>query len=78
MKANELARKLFSREGDSLFNPHLSIMYVPFPAETKEEIISKVGREFNVRFEVNSIYLRSDKRLPHEWKLIKKIPLGRN
>lgn len=78
MKANELARKMFSREGDLSFNPHLSIMYGPFPAETKEEIISKVGREFNVSFEATSIYLWSGKGLPHEWKLIKKIPLGRN
>ena len=78
MKANELARTMFSREGDPPFNPHLSIMYEPFPAETKEEIISKIGREFNVGFEVNNIYLWSDKGLPHEWKLIKKIPLGRS
>ena len=78
MKANELARKMFGRGGNPPFNPHLSIMYGPFPAGTKEEIISKVGREFNVGFEVNSIYLWSDKGLPHEWKLIKKIPLGRN
>jgi 2'-5' RNA ligase len=77
MEANELARKMFGREGDLPFNPHLSIMYGPFPAETKEEIISKVGREFNVSFEVNGIYVWSDKGLPHEWKLIKKITLGR-
>lgn len=78
MKANELARKMFGREGDLPFNPHLSIVYGPFPAETKEGIISKVGGEFNVSFEVNSIYLWSDNGLPHEWKLIKKIPLARN
>ncbi len=78
MKADELARKMFGRENDSPFNPHLSIMYGQFPAETKEEIISKVGREFNVSFEVDSIYVWSDKGLPHEWKLIKKIPLEKN
>jgi len=78
MKANELARKMFGRESDPPYNPHLSIMYGQFPAETKEEIISKVGREFNVSFEVESIYVWSDKGLPHEWKLIKKIPLGKN
>lgn len=78
MRANELARKMFGREGDPPFNPHLSIMYGPFPAETKEEIISEVGREFNVSFEVDSIYVWSDKGLPHEWKLIKKIPLEKN
>jgi hypothetical protein len=53
-------------------------MYGPFPSGTKEEIISKVGREFNESFKVDSIYVWSDKGLPHEWKLIKKIPLGKN
>lgn len=78
MKANESARKMFGREGGHPYNPHLSIIYGPFSAQTKEEIISKVGREFNVSFEVSNIYAWSDKGLPHEWKLIKKIPLGRN
>ena len=78
MKANELARKMFRRGGDLPYNPHLSIIYGPFPAETKEEIISKVGREFNADVEVNSIYVWSDKGLPDEWRLIRKIPLGMN
>ncbi len=78
MKANVLARKLFGREGGPPYNPHLSIMYGKYSPETKEEIISKVGREFNVIFEVKNIYVWSDKGLPHEWELIKKIPLGKN
>jgi len=78
MKTNESARKIFDREGGRPYNPHLSIIYGPFSAQTKEEIISKVGREFNVSFEVSNVYAWSDKGLPHEWKLIKKIPLGRN
>ncbi len=77
MKANQLARKMFGREDDPPYNPHLSIIYGPFPSETKEEIISKVGREFNESFKVDSIYVWSDKGLPHGWKLIKKIPLGK-
>jgi 2'-5' RNA ligase len=68
MKANELARKMFGREGDRPYNPHLSILYGPFPAETKEEIISKVGRDFNVDFEVSNIYVWSVKGLPYDVK----------
>jgi 2'-5' RNA ligase len=78
MKANELAKKMFGRGSDLPYNPHLSITYGSFPAETKEEIISKVGREFNVDFEVNNIYVWSDKGLPVEWRFLGKIRLGMN
>ena len=75
MEANHLASKTFGKEGGPPYYPHLSIMYGSFTPETKERIISKVGREFSLNFEVKYIYLWSVKGLPEEWKLIKKIPL---
>ena len=78
MEANQLARKLFRRENDPPFNPHLSIMYGPFPPETKDQIIAQFGREFNVSFEVKDIYLWSDKGSPEDWRMLKKIPVGKN
>ena len=78
MHTNELARKLYVRESDPQFNPHLSIMYGPYPPKTKDEIISQVGREFDVSFEADSIHVWSDKGLPRDWKFIKRIPLGKH
>ena len=77
MRANELARELFGRVNDPPFNPHLSIMYGPFSPETKDKIIQQYGREFNVHFKVDSIYVCSDKGQPKDWKFIKKISFGK-
>lgn len=57
MEANQKARTLFSRTQDPKFFPHLSLMYGNFPRETKEKIISEIGKDFQITFEVKSMCL---------------------
>lgn len=59
MKANSKAREIFKRQKDPKYLPHLSLMYGNFPRKIKEEIIKKIGREFNLNFSAETLYLYS-------------------
>jgi 2'-5' RNA ligase len=76
IEANHKARTLFKREHDPKFRPHLSLMYGSFPLQTKEEIISEIGDEFQMAFEVKSIYvvLSSSNIAPESWRKLRQFP----
>ena len=77
MQANRKAQEIFNKKQGQKFMPHLSLMYGNFPAETKEEIIAEIGKEFDTSFEAKSIHLilASKKIGPKDWKKIKKFTL---
>jgi hypothetical protein len=52
-------------------------MYVDFPVETKEDIISEIGADVYLTFEVNSIYvvLSSSNIVPGKWRKLKPFTL---
>jgi 2'-5' RNA ligase len=76
MEANLKARKIFVRNRDPKYMPHLSLMYGDFTPATKETIIARIGREFNLRFEVRAIYLYSTKGEPKDWYRIQEFKLS--
>jgi len=47
MNANLKARKLFGRQNELKYMPHLSLMYGNFSSQTKERIIAEIGREMS-------------------------------
>lgn len=55
MKANIRARKIFDRQNDPKYLPHLSLVYGNFSSSKKEEILSKIGRDFTTSFQVNRL-----------------------
>ena len=57
MEAHQKARTLFNRAQDPKFFPHLSLMYGNFSPEIKEKILSEIGKDFQITFEVNDMYL---------------------
>lgn len=54
--AHQKARTLFRSPQESKFFPHLSLMYGDFSHEIKEKIISNIGGNFYISFEVKDIY----------------------
>ena len=45
LDANLLSRKIFGRETDPKYMPHLSLIYGNFSEETKTAIIKKIGKQ---------------------------------
>lgn len=70
MSAYRTALHLFDIEEQEEFIPHLSLMYGDFSQEEKERILSVMGREFHIRFEVRSLLLMKTEGRPEDWKKI--------
>lgn len=70
MNAYKTAVRLFDIEETEEFIPHLSLMYGDFTQEEKERILSILGREFHIRFEVHNLLLVKSEGSPEEWENI--------
>ena len=70
MEARRIAEKLFDVDSEEEFMPHLSLMYGDFGRDEKERILSRMGREFHIRFEVHSLLLIDTTGKPDQWKKI--------
>jgi 2'-5' RNA ligase len=76
MEINQKTRTLFKREHDPQFMPHLSLMYGNFTPKIKEDIISELQEDFQIAFEVKSIYvvLSSSNIVPESWRQLRQFP----
>lgn len=70
MNARNTAEKLFDYQVDKEFMPHLSLLYGDLNQNEKERILNVMGREFHIRFSVNSLLLVNTTGLPKDWKKI--------
>lgn len=70
MNAYRTALQLFGRKEDEEYIPHLSLLYGDISQKEKERILSVMGREFHIRFEVHSLLLVKTEGKPDEWKKI--------
>ncbi|MDX1585312.1 MAG: 2'-5' RNA ligase family protein [Balneolaceae bacterium] len=70
MNAYNTALQLFGYEEEEEYIPHLSLMYGDISREEKERILSVMGREFHIRFEVHSLLLVKTEGKPDEWEKI--------
>lgn len=70
MNAYRTALQLFDCEEHEEFIPHLSLMYGNFSQEEKERILSIIGREFHIRFQVHSLLLVKTEGMPDQWEKI--------
>jgi 2'-5' RNA ligase len=75
LDANRKARLIFQRQQETEYLPHLSLMYGDLPPPTKEQIISRIGREFQRQFEVCVIHLYSTEGEPKDWHRVEEFPL---
>ncbi len=70
MDARATAERLFDNNPEEDFMPHLSLMYSDFGREEKERILNTMGREFHLRFPVQSILLIQTEGKPDKWEKI--------
>ena len=82
MNANAKAREVFheyitSKHPATEYMPHLSLLYGDISSQTKEAIVKKIGREWNLTFEAASIHLFLTKGDVKDWHKLKEFPLGR-
>ncbi len=75
MKADLEARKIFGRQNDPKYMPHLSLMYGNCPPETKKQIIVEIGEEFKLGFDAKSIHLFSTNVEPKDWYRVREFSL---
>jgi 2'-5' RNA ligase len=64
------ACQLFDLPDAEPYFPHLSLLYGNIELNEKERILNIIGREFYLRFSVNSIALMRIEEDPEEWKKI--------
>ncbi len=76
LQANHTARVVFDRLGDPVFMPHLSLMYGEFPPMLKEEIIARLGRQPECRFQVAAFHLVSTAGDTKEWYRVRDFAIA--
>ncbi len=67
IKANALARKVFRRESDGKYMPHLSLLYGNLPPAVKLETMAQIGQTLQRSFLVDRIHLVSTQGEPKDW-----------
>ncbi|MCW9706854.1 2'-5' RNA ligase family protein [Fodinibius salsisoli] len=65
-----MACRLFDKPDTEPYKPHLSLLYGDLSQKEKERILNITGREFHIRFSVNSIVLMQTEGQPEQWKKI--------
>lgn len=73
--ANTKARKIFHREDDPEFMPHLSLMYGDLSPTTKQRIIVEIGSRLEMSFPT-TLHLWSTNGTPQEWYKVQEFSLG--
>jgi 2'-5' RNA ligase len=76
MKANKVARAVFSLERQPPFMPHLSLLYANLPSGVKERIVARLGRRFELEFKVSGLHLYLIKSEPAAWRRVARVGLG--
>lgn len=68
LTARQRAEKLFGYDSEASYLPHLSLLYGDLEREEKERILNVMGREFHLRFPINSLLLIRTDGLPDKWE----------
>ena len=76
VKANEAAREMFNRRGDTEFMPHMSLLYGKMDEEEKRKIASNI--KVNETLDINSFFITDSSAYskPSEWNIIKEVKFG--
>lgn len=78
IRANKAARNIFNQHTDSLYAPHLSLLYsTEVNSQTKEQLISELGDNLKGQsFKVNSIHIfTSNPTDINKWARVAEVPL---
>ncbi len=72
---HEKVRIFFDLETKQKYIPHLSLMYGNIDHKKKDAIITEIGKNFNIHFEVNAIHLFLTEGDPKDWFRVAKFSL---
>ena len=75
IEANNITRETFDQKSNPEYLPHLSLMYGNFSPEIKEKVLTNLGKQFNISFEVKSVHLFSTTGEVKDWHKIKEFLL---
>jgi 2'-5' RNA ligase len=76
MKANKVARAVFSLGKQPAFMPHLSLLYANLPSDVKERSVASLGRRFELEFKASGLHLYLIKSEPAAWRRVARVGLG--
>lgn len=71
IEAHRMARETFHQKQRSAYLPHLSLVYGNLTPRLKKEIITSLGRRFELEFDVRSLYVYSTTGAPRVWRRIR-------
>ncbi len=72
VSANTVCRKIFGRESDAPYVPHLSLLYGKIPDEEKKKTLSSLP-DLSSAFTVRSIRLNYMNGTPSQWRKVKEF-----
>jgi 2'-5' RNA ligase len=75
VQANRYARRIFNRETETQYIPHLSLIYGYLPEQEKVTLQNEMQKEISIHFEVNSLHLISIQGGIKNWHKVKEFPL---
>lgn len=76
MNANLKAKEVF-QVPNTIFMPHMSLLYGDHPMEEREKIASQITILGNLSFNVEKIIVVPSTKDPSEWKYLAEIPLNK-
>jgi len=75
-EAHSQAGRVFQSSRASEFTPHISLLYGDYPREMKDQIISSLGKDLRLRFDITDIHLiHADSEDPKQWTKIERFQL---
>ncbi len=75
LSLNNCAKEVFGMQ-NTVYMPHLSLLYGDFPQVTKERIIEEIGINHDTQFTVNNIHLFKTGKQVNTWYEVKNFPFG--
>jgi hypothetical protein len=76
LAANRLAREIYNCHNEPRYMPHLSLLYGHFAPSVKRDIIAKLGKRFDLGFQVTCIELHSTFGDTRDWYSLGRFELG--
>jgi len=75
MNLNRTARRLFDRNSDPAYYPHLSLLYSNISENEKREAIQKLDPIETIAFQATEIHLIRTQGRVSDWELIQRVEL---
>lgn len=76
MHAREHAERIFEKEPEEDYMPHISLLYSSIDRKEKERILTSLGREYQLSFRANRLSLVNTSGEVENWKIVHSADLS--